>query len=58
MEESQCMSRPCNPEILCETTGNRDSQLLVNTGGYLSLVQLKPVWQRYIASPKTNHLTD
>ena len=25
---------------------------------YSSLVQLKPAWQRYIASPKANHLTD
>ena len=58
MEDSQCRSRPCNSEILCETTGNRDSHQLIHTGGYSSLVQLKPAWQRYIASPKTNNLAD
>ena len=61
MEESQCRSRPFNSEILCETTckpGNRDSHQLIHTGGYLSLEQLKPAWQRYIASPKANHLAD
>ena len=38
--------------------GNRDSHQLIHTGGYSSLVQLKPACQRYIASPKANHLAD
>ena len=38
--------------------GNRDSRQLIHTGGYSSLVQLKPAWQRYIASPKANRLAD
>ena len=36
----------------------RDSHQLIHTGGYSSLVQLKPAWQLYIASPKVNHLAD
>ena len=34
------------------------SHQLIHTGGYSSLVQLKPAWQRYIASPKANNLAD
>ena len=37
---------------------NRDSYPLIHTDGYSSLVQLKPAWQWYIASPKANHLAD
>ena len=60
MEESQCRSRPCNLKILYETTANPETgqSSFINTGGYSSLVQLKPAWQRYIASSKANHLTE
>ena len=38
-------------ELGHETTANRDSHQFIHTGGYSSQVQLKPAWQRYIASP-------
>ena len=34
------------------------SHQLIHIGGYILLVQLKPAWQRYIGSPKANHLAD